>query len=729
MNKSAIISRLEQQCRNTLLTLLDDMFASCDDLFFDLASRATTNSEQNLYFESMREVRVRTRSAREDYESGLNSLFSAAQKQQPHNKAAKKSDDDQNSENLKLVDKDDVEQDVAVSAMTSRAAAVSKNPLFELCSRLSVLYQFEVNDDSNPLDPGSLIALFADAIQPMGIKIKARIILLKQYERYIVNRLPELYQKTNALLQEQGIAFNKQRKIKKQASQARPPSSSKPFGNLLDDDEFELPLLSNGYEPSYRYGSPAFSDLTQLLSSLRSIPSQALENEVPMFSSGSGAMVHNNELINLLDTAPSFDYDQASALGLRSYIRQILAQGQPKGQSRSVQQVDEDVINLVAMFFDFVLDDKSIPDSVKTLVSRLQMPILKIALKDKRFFSDTDHPAREFINEVARISIGVDEEGIGGEDLLEKIEQWVQDIQTNAEDLEIAFTDALKELKAYSKQSEKRADLVQKRTSEAVQGQAKKQVATLRSQRAIQEAMDGKSVAIPISEFIVKHWQQVLYVTFVKEGEESQGWLAQLQTMQDLIWCSSPHNDEKSRQRLDRITEDLFDKLSIGLKQTTLNEQQISGQVQQLESWLEKIAEPENVEIEVGTFEASSDEALQSLQKQKGWKEMTALERQKVQFQALTYEFIERAEAITLGSWLEFKEPATGSILRCKLAAKLEGSDNYVFVNRLGFKAIEKPRKEFAFDLQRKRARLLRTGPLFDRSLHKMVSSLRKIAN
>lgn len=729
MNKSAIISRLEQQCRNTLLTLLDDMFASCDDLFFDLASRATTNSEQNLYFESMREVRVRTRSAREDYESGLNSLFSAAQKQQPHNKAAKKSDDDQNSENLKLVDKDDVEQDVAVSAMTSRAAAVSKNPLFELCSRLSVLYQFEVNDDSNPLDPGSLIALFADAIQPMGIKIKARIILLKQYERYIVNRLPELYQKTNALLQEQGIAFNKQRKIKKQASQARPPSSSKPFGNLLDDDEFELPLLSNGYEPSYRYGSPAFSDLTQLLSSLRSIPSQALENEVPMFSSGSGAMVHNNELINLLDTAPSFDYDQASALDLRSYIRQILAQGQPKGQSRSVQQVDEDVINLVAMFFDFVLDDKSIPDSVKTLVSRLQMPILKIALKDKRFFSDTDHPAREFINEVARISIGVDEEGIGGEDLLEKIEQWVQDIQTNAEDLEIAFTDALNELKAYSIQSEKRADLVQKRTSEAVQGQAKKQVATLRSQRAIQEAMDGKSVAIPISEFIVKHWQQVLYVTFVKEGEESQGWLAQLQTMQDLIWCSSPHNDEKSRQRLDRITEDLFDKLSIGLKQTTLNEQQISGQVQQLESWLEKIAEPENVEIEVGTFEASSDEALQSLQKQKGWKEMTALERQKVQFQALTYEFIERAEAITLGSWLEFKEPATGSILRCKLAAKLEGSDNYVFVNRLGFKAIEKPRKEFAFDLQRKRARLLRTGPLFDRSLHKMVSSLRKIAD
>jgi len=80
---------------------------------------------------------------------------------------------------------------------------------------------------------------------------------------------------------------------------------------------------------------------------------------------------------------------------------------------------------------------------------------------------------------------------------------------------------------------------------------------------------------------------------------------------------------------------------------------------------------------------------------------------------------------VPVGSWLEFKVPSSGTIIRCKLAAKLEGSDTYVFVNRLGFKAIEKPRKEFAFDLQRKRARLLKSGPLFDRSLHKMVSALK----
>ncbi|MGB2272441.1 MAG: DUF1631 family protein, partial [Pseudomonadales bacterium] len=268
-------------------------------------------------------------------------------------------------------------------------------------------------------------------------------------------------------------------------------------------------------------------------------------------------------------------------------------------------------------------------------------------------------------------------------------------------------------------------------TSEAAEGQAKRQVASLRSQQAIQDAMDGKSVAALVSEFIVKQWQQVLYVSFVKEGEESQTWLSHLQTMQDLIWCSQQHSDEKSQQRYKRIVETLFDKIADALKQTTLNNAQIIEQTNQLKTLIEKIVNPDTdpADILLKTFEANSNEALQSLNEQKGWRDMTALERQKVQFQALTYEFIEQADAIVVGTWLEFKTPVTGAIVRCKLAAKLASSDSYVFVNRLGFKAIEKTRKEFAFDLQRKRARLLRTGPLFDRSLHKVVSSLKNLTH
>ena len=735
MNKAAIITQLEKQCSQTLLTLLDDMFASCDDLFFDMASRATTNAEQNLYFESMREIRVKARAARTDYERDLIKGFqlNTAQK----NSAAQNGSSNTLSSNnvaMELVDKEDVEQDVAITNMSTRARAVSKQRLFELHARLQNLYDIaEVNKNNNPLDPGALSELFSNVIQNMGIDIKARIILLKQYERYIINRLPELYKNTCKLLEDKGISFSEQRKVKKQHSNA---ATSSPLTQAFNEEG--LPLLADNAEASYRYGASPFDELSQLLSNLRSLPVQQQANQPSLFSSGNGPALQNNELINLLnhhissDTASTMSagQDANTVVDLRAYIGQLLARGMPKGQTHAVQQVDEDVINLVAMFFDFVLDDKNIPDNIKAVVSRLQMPILKIALKDKRFFSDTEHSARNFINEIARISIGIDENDPQAEDLLTQIEQWVHEIQNTTDNVEATFTESLKSLKAYHQKNEKRADLVQKRTSEAAEGQAKRQVATLRSQQAIQDAMDGKSLAALVSEFIVKQWQQVLYVTFVKEGEESSTWLSHLQTMQDLIWCSQQHQDEKSRQRYKRIIENLFVRLASALQQTTLNNAQISEQTDQLKTLIEKIANPETdqSDIVIETFQANSDEALQSLQQQqKSWREMTALERQKVQFQALTYDFIEQADAISLGTWLEFKTSGNGAIMRCKLAAKLASSDSYVFVNRLGFKAIEKPRKEFAFDLQRKRARLLRSGPLFERSLHKVVSSLKSI--
>ncbi len=58
------------------------------------------------------------------------------------------------------------------------------------------------------------------------------------------------------------------------------------------------------------------------------------------------------------------------------------------------------------MFFDIILDDRNLPIEIQALVSRLQLPILKVALKDRSFFTDRKHPARQLINEIARTSIG-----------------------------------------------------------------------------------------------------------------------------------------------------------------------------------------------------------------------------------------------------------------------------------------------------------------------------------
>ena len=54
-----LLGELARITRQGLQQRLDPMFSACDDFFFDLASRARSNADQNRYFESLREVRLK----------------------------------------------------------------------------------------------------------------------------------------------------------------------------------------------------------------------------------------------------------------------------------------------------------------------------------------------------------------------------------------------------------------------------------------------------------------------------------------------------------------------------------------------------------------------------------------------------------------------------------------------------------------------------------------------
>ena len=99
--------------------------------------------------------------------------------------------------------------------------------------------------------------------------------------------------------------------------------------------------------------------------------------------------ISSNDLMRLLShmqqRAPaqvSDDFD------LREQLEGLLTRASAKaGKARVVGEVDEDVINLVSMLFEFILDDRTLPDSLKALIGRLQIPMLKVAVIDKTFFS------------------------------------------------------------------------------------------------------------------------------------------------------------------------------------------------------------------------------------------------------------------------------------------------------------------------------------------------------
>src|SRR5690554_2159392 len=150
-----------------------------------------------------------------------------------------------------------------------------------------------------------------------------------------------------------------------------------------------------------------------------------------------------------------------------------------EGSGVALAQVDSDVINLVGMLFDFILDDRQLHPVMKSLIGRLQIPVLKVALSDRNFFNRGGHPARKLLNELALAAIGWNEKRPGMRDpLREKIEEVVGRVLAEFTDSVDLFEELLKDFGHFMDLDRRRRELVEQRLRDAEEGRARQERAS-----------------------------------------------------------------------------------------------------------------------------------------------------------------------------------------------------------------------------------------------------------
>jgi hypothetical protein len=680
-------------------------------MFFDLSNRANNNNEQNLYFESMRELRIKKAGLINNFSRELEHLFRSCL--QPGPKSSSRLDnDDSNQEPLSLVQDDEIEKGAAINGMISKARVDCQEALYTLTMRLDhIVAGNRISEDNNPIDPLQLCTTFAEACELLEIPIKAKIIIYKQFQRLVCNQLTGLYTTANDLLINAGVLPKISHSIKRQdstqASQAEEPSQTEAILGRSDGVSYSLDELQNMLEQVRQIG-------------LHLHPNYAL------FTANPGPLMSNQDLLLALAELEIDEQQLRDSSNIRDTINLILSQANPQ-QPQALTQPDEDIINLVSMFFDFVLDDKNLPVPIQALISRLQIPILKIALHDRSFFSNGEHPARRTVNLVASIGFGWnDEEDSAQHKLYQQVAQIIHDIAASGEATLTLFEQQARALEALCSQLERRSNLVEKRAQQAAEGQARTHQARQKVQESLLQQLENCQLPAFISDFIIEYWQQLLVMSHIKHGEDSPVWLNALQVSQDLIWACQNQSDEKSLQRLEKLKPQLLEQLTEGLAEITLADHERLQLLEELEQQLAQAGSG------AATKQPLSAKQLQQLGRGEGeaksWQEMTAVERQQAKHTATTYEFIQKAEALPLDSWINYQDHQQGRVLRCKLSAKIAASDSYIFVNSFGFKVLEKKRKDFAYDLQQKHALVLEKAQLFDRALSSVVNNIRNLS-
>ncbi len=729
----SVRDKAAQQLRLALQTLFDN----ADDSLFEIADRATSNAEQNAFFEAMRDLRMKRRGIERSF---LQQVFESFSKLNQY-EIGKPAPQEASFESLALVQNDELEESVAIDTMVAKVMSRASQPLSHLTTRINVLVSKKLDDKNNPLGPQQLCEYFLEACRSLGVEIKVKLIILKLFERYVLTDLEQLYAESNQILVAASVLPELQSAQPRRSSNRPVASGNSPSRSGAGFSEAPAYVDSGVQE--------AFGSLQALLSELRgsALPARNLPSDAIPISS--------NDLMRLLSHLQSRAPQQVDEFDLQDQLEQLLHRVSAKsGKSRVVGEVDEDVINLVSMLFEFILDDRTLPDSLKALIGRLQIPVLKVAVLDKTFFSRGSHPARRLLNEIASASMGwADQDEVQRDSLYQKIEQIVGRLLNDFVDDPAIFSELLADFLAFTGDERRRSELLEQRTRDAEEGRAKAEMARQEVEHALNQRLFGKTLPEVVVRLLQEAWSKVLLLTCLKHGTQSEQWQAALATMDDLIWSVAPHEDLESRARLLELVPSLLKNLRDGLVSAAFDPFSTSDFFTQLEALhvqtlqqLNKPAKtaPASEPLDLGS--SAADQRLELPPREDPVNEPASSAMVEVNEEIVLLapgetrehepeinlddndEALMRVDNLRVGSWVEFQEDEEHK-LRCKLAAVIKPTGKYIFVNRTGMKVLEKTRMGLAIEFRRGAIRLLNDALLFDRALESVIGNLRSLKN
>lgn len=714
---------LLRECREVafrrLSAALIRMLGKVDDTLFEWSEKSVNKVDQNLYFDAMREVRLKRASMEIGFKAQLMEGFNREIR-----KGGEANESSLLAEQMTLVDDDGLEESLAVKNMVSKIEVECKQELHHLNRRVGVLLNDpEMTRARNPIGPEVICNAFREACGDFESGIKVKLIVMKLFDRYIVSEeVRGLYREVNRVLIEKGVLPELRHDIKR--------NPNRPDGAVGDSDEETSEDLYSTLQKLMLRGSAA-----------NSIASAAviggLMNTLTQLQQGNFA-----QLGNAVDPA-------ALNSGAVNVIHTIKA----SGVAGNVGAVEGMVIDVIAMLFDYIFDDADIPPTMKALIGRLQIPMLKVGMLDKEFFSRRNHPARRLLNALAQASVGWNAEA--DQALYAKIESIVQKVLEGFDKDVALFANLLEDFENYLASEKQKSVYLEDQSTRLVQGTERLRLA--KQKVRIEVGRRSKSsLPVFVRQFLVSYWQNLLLVTLVKEGEDSIAWKRNLTAMDNLVWSLQPKVSVQERDRLVKLLPSLLRVLREGMSLISMREndfQDFLGQLAdnharivnavpcntaaandpgemphlrddplaQMEDCEPVIEDQEVTTATIHSLVAAGDLLIEEINPCD-----TAVDNSPAE--VIVEEAYEvQARELRQGTWVEFALD-DGGTLRAKLTWVSPVTGVYLFTNRQGLKACEKTLRGLAAELGRGTARILDDAPVFDRAVNSVIDGLRKQA-
>jgi hypothetical protein len=701
----SVIGAVYNAATKSLSELTQSMFDAIDDSLFELANNARSNNEQNRFFEAMRDVRIKRQTIENHFQQQVKSLFEPKSVLTVNSSSAQP--DASSKETLALVGETDMELGIAINSMASKTNSNFQKTLLDTQHCFGQLYGAK-NPAlvSSPLSPQKICNSFSEACASLEVDLKEQLLILKQFDRFVMAHYDEVLKQSLSKLAASGIAPPAQH------THTHRPNTSNTHKQGADTPSAHSTAVDSQTQNS--------SDFAKLLAAFQQdTSSQQSRTGSVRISTPSEEMQRTLDKIqqNALSQL-KFNGENTAPMNLSALIESEI-----DARHSKLSQYDNDLINLVSMLFEFILQDYNLAPSMQTLISRMQLPILKVVVQDKSFFNSNTHPARHLLNSLAKAGISWTETQRKEHDQLYiKIQQIVHRTLDDFDgDLRL-FSELNQDLSQFLSQEERRSSLVEQRTREAEEGRIKSIKAQEKVELTLRRQILSAHHSLPelVIDTLKNGWSRVMFLAYLKDEQEHQ-WTNTVEISRELIWCLQPLTAPKDRQRWISIVPKLLKDLEAGLRNVSYNSANIDQNIADIKTELTSSfkdssytqASPKRAKPLKNDNAIETHPNHQEIRKKSSQNSNTSLAQ-----------YIEKVNSLEVGQWVEFKL-VNGNTYRCKLSANIEEAECLIFVNRMGLKPLKKSYIELAQDLQKNRVIFLEQGPIIDRALSTLATNLR----
>ena len=482
---------------------------------------------------------------------------------------------------ITLVGNDELDLEIRIADIASRLKSNDRIESWRVQLRyMALLQRPKMAAEDNPLGLEPICSGLWAICRESGNNLDQNLDLLGRLEEDLQARLPDVYTELNELLESHRVEPAPTQIVNQGRGSGSGGSGGGGSGGGGSGGGGSGGGGSGGGGSGGGGGLPGSNALATLQQTLRQqftaediFPAGLLTGN----ASGNPSAIPGNIVFNastlvmlnhLMERLHVLEQQQVSSL---SSLASMESGGQPA--LRVLKSKDLDVplgkpaaiaLDTLSLIFESIFAASDLPDAVKAAIGRLQIPLLKLAILDPSFFADTQHPARQLVNRMARAAIGLAQDTVREHPVCVSLGKVADAVRSTLETNDGELSPHLEELDA----------LIEER-DQSLQANAQPYVQLVLEHEAreasLSAAQDWLAAAIShttepaIRRFLSEYWLRVMQSAHLDGGTTGTRWTEYDTTSKDLIWSVQPRQSAEERKQLLSLIPSLIKRINAGL--------------------------------------------------------------------------------------------------------------------------------------------------------------------